>query len=103
MKDFTFTNGTFVPAGTMICVSGFSTHHNEVRLVFQLHDIHWQRHHKVVYYNPEQFDGLRFFRMREAEGEAVKYQAASLGLDYVPFGTGRHAWSVLYHVAVSAR
>jgi hypothetical protein len=33
--------------------------------------------------------------MRQAEGEAAKYQAVSLGLDYVPFGTGRHAWLVV--------
>lgn len=50
--------------------------------------------HKENYPNPEQFDGCRFSRMREAEEEKVKYQTVALGLDYVTFGNGRHAWSL---------
>lgn len=74
VKDFTFSNGTVIPAGNTIVVAGYAMHHDEEN-----------------YPNPEQFDGCRFSRMREAEEEKVKYQTVALGLDYVTFGNGRHA------------
>ena len=44
------------------------------------------------YPNPETFDGFRFHKIREQEGESSKYLITSLDLDYVLFGHGRHAW-----------
>ncbi|KAG5653878.1 hypothetical protein H0H81_009700 [Sphagnurus paluster] len=75
MKDFTFSDGTFVPKGNMIAVPNYAIHHDEEN-----------------YTNPNTFDGFRFSRMREnEEGGATKHQAATLGLDYIAFGNGRHA------------
>lgn len=30
--------------------------------------------------------------MRDTEGDGFKYQAVSLGLDFIAFGNGKHAW-----------
>lgn len=45
------------------------------------------------YANPETFDAFRFFNMRAEDKESVKSQFVPLGLDWVTFGIGRHAWS----------
>ncbi|THU83561.1 cytochrome P450 [Dendrothele bispora CBS 962.96] len=74
MKDFTFSDGTTIPAGNTLGACGFSIHHDERN-----------------YPNPEEFDGFRHFRKHEAENEPVRYQLASLSADYVVFGVGRHA------------
>ncbi|KAF8955284.1 cytochrome P450 [Flammula alnicola] len=74
LKDFTFSNGVTVPAGTHVAVATYSTHVDE-----------------TTYTNPDKFEGFRFAEMREAEGEGTKHQMVSLSHDYVTFGTGRHA------------
>ena len=38
------------------------------------------------------FDGFRFAKMSEKEGDSSKYTLVSLDLDYLLFGHGRHAW-----------
>ena len=40
------------------------------------------------------FDGFRFARMREAEGEGTKHQYVNTSTEYVSFGHGKHAWYV---------
>ncbi|KAF8957287.1 cytochrome P450, partial [Flammula alnicola] len=74
LKDFTFSNGVTVPAGTHMAVATYSTHVDE-----------------TSYANPDKFEGFRFAEMREEEGESTKHQMVSLSHDYVTFGTGRHA------------
>lgn len=83
LKDFTFSDGTFVPAGNYISIASDALHHDEIH-----------------YPNPKEFRGFRFAEMREDEGEGFKYQAASLGLDRVTFGVGRHAWYVIPSVPI---
>lgn len=73
-KDFTFSDGTTVPAGSMVVVP-FNPVHTD----------------GDNYVNPDKFDGFRFERMRAQEGEEAKHQLLSLGVDYVLFGHGRHA------------
>ncbi|KDR68411.1 hypothetical protein GALMADRAFT_231377 [Galerina marginata CBS 339.88] len=74
LKDFTFSNGVTVPAGTHIAVATFSTHMDE-----------------RIYDNPYEFRGFRFAEMRQEIGESTKHQMVSLSPDYVTFGTGRYA------------
>ncbi|KAF8913740.1 cytochrome P450 [Gymnopilus junonius] len=74
IKDFTFSNGITIPAGTHIAVATNSTHMDGRK-----------------YRNPEEFKGFRFAEMREQEGESKKHQMVSLSLDFGTFGTGRHA------------
>lgn len=78
LKDFTFSDGTTIPAGNFVAVASLSTHLD-----------------KINYESPDQFRGFRFADLREDEGESFKHSAVSLGLDWVTFGIGRHAWYVI--------
>ncbi|KAF9559724.1 cytochrome P450 [Agrocybe pediades] len=74
MKDFTFSNGVTVPAGTHVAVAVNASHMDD-----------------HVYDDPQVFKGFRFVDMRDEEGENIKHQIVSLSPDYLTFGTGRHA------------
>ncbi|KAE9395448.1 cytochrome P450 [Gymnopus androsaceus JB14] len=74
LQDFTFSNGTTVPAGVTISVPSYVHHHDE-----------------ALYENAYTFDAFRFYNMRSREGESIKHQAISPNFDYLTFGTGRHA------------
>ncbi|KAJ7359569.1 cytochrome P450 [Mycena albidolilacea] len=74
MKDFTFSDGTTVPAGALIGIPILSEHHDETN-----------------YTNAGVFDGFRFSRMREQAGEGIKHQMVTPTPDYLSFGLGRHA------------
>lgn len=70
MKPFTFSDGTLIPAGTLISVSSGSINTDENN-----------------YGHPLSFDPFRFARLREAgEGEALKHQLSSTSLSYLGFG-----------------
>ncbi|KAF9468817.1 cytochrome P450 [Collybia nuda] len=73
LKDFTFSNGTVIPAGYNIAAALAATHLDDAN-----------------YPNAREFDGFRFAQMREGEGESIKHQMVALSLDYITFGTGRH-------------
>ncbi|KAF9008808.1 cytochrome P450 [Cyathus striatus] len=75
VRDFTFSNGLFIPAGTHIAVASYAMHHDE-----------------ELYPASNKFDGFRFLEMRDGgEGDNMKHQMVSLALDYIAFGHGRHA------------
>ncbi|KAF8639979.1 hypothetical protein AX17_001225 [Amanita inopinata Kibby_2008] len=74
VRDFTFSDGTVVPAGNMLAVPLYAIHRDAEN-----------------YRDPGTFDGFRFANMREQEGEGVKHQMVSLDLDYLLFGHGCHA------------
>ncbi|KDR66030.1 hypothetical protein GALMADRAFT_162272 [Galerina marginata CBS 339.88] len=74
MKDFTFSNGVIVPAGTEIAAATYSTHMDNQN-----------------YDRPTEFQGFRFADMRDEVGESIKHQFVSLTPDFLTFGTGRHA------------
>ena len=44
-----------------------------------------------VYQDPEKFDGLRFYKLRQEPGNALKYQFATTSLESLHFGYGRRA------------
>ncbi|KAF4619512.1 hypothetical protein D9613_005419 [Agrocybe pediades] len=73
-RDFTFSNGITIPAGTHLAVATNCIHMDE-------------NHYK----EPGRFQGFRFAELREKEGEDLNHQMVSLSLDYGTFGTGRHA------------
>lgn len=75
LHDFTFSNGTTIPAGIIIASSPLAVHFNA-----------------SSYTNPNEFDAFRSFRKREKEGEGTKHQMVALGSDYIAFGVGKHAW-----------
>ena len=72
LKDYTFSDGTFIPKGTLIAAPTLSLHHD-----------------KNFYENPEVFEPFRFADMR---GDGPKHQFASTSMEYLPFGHGKHAW-----------
>ncbi|KAJ7918487.1 cytochrome P450 [Mycena leptocephala] len=74
VKDFTFSDGTTVPAGTLVGVPILAEHHD-----------------KANYVNGDMFDPFRFSRMREEMGEGFKYSMVTPSSDFLTFGIGRHA------------
>ncbi|KAJ7084985.1 cytochrome P450 [Mycena epipterygia] len=76
-EGFRFSDGTVIPYGSFVGVSG--------RLV---------QHDPAIYDQAGVFDGFRFSRMREEdkEGEGIfKCHMVSTAADHLPFGHGRHA------------
>ena len=79
MKDFTFSDGTFIPKGTMIGVATRSLHYDE-----------------KFYKNANVFQPFRFAEMHEEDTVGVKYQFVSTSIEYLPFGHGKQAWYVVF-------
>ncbi|KAK0187862.1 cytochrome P450 [Armillaria mellea] len=73
-KDFTFSDGTVVPAGAHVSVASAATHFDADK-----------------YEDPCEFKRWRFFEMREKDGESIHHQMVTLRLDYILFGIGRAA------------
>jgi cytochrome P450 len=75
-KDFTFSNGVTLPAGTLIAAPIAALHYNEKN-----------------YSNPHQFDGFRFSKIHEQPlSTGKKYFSVTTSIDYLAFGHGEHAW-----------
>ncbi|PBK82181.1 cytochrome P450 [Armillaria gallica] len=73
-KDFVFSDGTVVPAGSQIAVASLCTHLDEEN-----------------YEKPSEFRPWRFSGRRKQEGESIRHQMATPSLDFVFFGHGRSA------------
>ncbi|KAL0574343.1 hypothetical protein V5O48_007605 [Marasmius crinis-equi] len=74
LEEFVFTNGTVIPAGTLLATSPSALHFDE-----------------TFYSNPFEFDGFRSYRERQLEGENLKHQMVTPGPNYVTFGAGKQA------------
>jgi cytochrome P450 len=80
VKDFNFSDGTFIPAGTVLSLPMYATHHDEAN-----------------YSSPDVFDPYRFSRLREECGDGsggAKYQMVASGTENLTWGLGRHVWYV---------
>ena len=77
LKDFTFSDGTFIPKGAFVSAAAMATHYDDEN-----------------YENAHIFNPWRFSDMRSEDGEGTKHQMVSTSKEYVPFGHGRHAWCV---------
>ena len=77
LRPFTFSNGVTIPAGTLVAIPASATHTDE-----------------RLYPNPDEFDGFRFAKLRESEGNTAtsRYQTVSTSSEHLPFGLGRHTW-----------
>jgi cytochrome P450 len=77
LRPFTFSNGVTIPAGTHIAVPGSAAHRDE-----------------AIYHDPDTFDGFRFVKLRESEGDTTtsRYQSVSTSSEHLAFGLGRHTW-----------
>ncbi|KAI8990629.1 cytochrome P450 [Trametes punicea] len=74
LKDVRLHDGTLIPRGSILLVAADATHHDD-----------------SIYADADVFDPFRFSRMREQDGEALKYQFVNTSLDYISFGHGKHA------------
>ncbi|KAJ7100090.1 cytochrome P450 [Mycena belliarum] len=74
VKDFTFSDGSTVPAGTLVGIPILAEHTDHAK-----------------YTDPDTFDPFRFARMREEAGEGTKHQMVTPAPDFLVFGLGRHA------------
>lgn len=78
MEDYTLSDGTFLPKGSVVSINAMSNHRNDRN-----------------YTNATSFDGFRFARKRENSTEdEAKHQMVATSSDYLAFGLGKHAWSV---------
>ncbi|KAI0002407.1 cytochrome P450 [Russula compacta] len=75
LRPFTFSNGVTIPAGTLVAIPASAVHGDE-----------------RIYPNPEKFDGFRFAKLRESEGDTTmnRYQMVSTSGEHLAFGLGRH-------------
>jgi hypothetical protein len=73
-SGYTFANGLHLPHDSWIGVPTFAIHHDP-----------------DYYEDPLKFDGFRFSKIRQEEGEELKHQMVSTNLHYLNFGHGRHA------------
>jgi hypothetical protein len=78
LLDFTFLDGTFIPAGTVI-----SVHSDGVHLDPQ------------TYEDPLRFDGFRFIKMKERavlqDYPDKNFEVVTINSGFVAFGQGKHA------------
>lgn len=75
MKNLVLSDGTFIPKGTRLVVPTRAIHHDH-----------------SVYENADAFNPFRFSNPEDGEGENPRVQLTSVTQDYLPFGTGKHAW-----------
>ncbi|KZT24788.1 cytochrome P450 [Neolentinus lepideus HHB14362 ss-1] len=72
LKDWTFSDGTFIPKGTSIAACATPVHMDE-----------------TVYPDPQKFDAYRFYRMMEHhDSEVGQHLLVKTSLEYLPFGHG---------------
>ncbi|EMD34612.1 hypothetical protein CERSUDRAFT_158140 [Gelatoporia subvermispora B] len=73
LKDLHLSDGTHVPAGTVLVAAALPMHGDD-----------------EYYPNAADFDPFRFSKMRE-DGEGTKHQFVSTSVKYISFGHGKHA------------
>jgi Cytochrome P450 len=72
-----FSNGVTIPPGTLVAFPHSAVHSSG-----------------EIYANPEEFDGLRFSKLRDKEGDVLStaHRAVTTSSEMMAFGFGRHAW-----------
>ncbi|KZT10575.1 cytochrome P450, partial [Laetiporus sulphureus 93-53] len=74
LQDYTLSDGTYLPAGTLVAGAALATHYDE-------------KHYKRA----DVFEPFRFSDMCAEESERMKHQFVSTSPEYIPFGHGKHA------------
>ena len=75
-KSHTFSDGTFIPKGTLVSATSRAAHFDEEN-----------------YDNPDIFDPWRFAKMEKVDGsESLRNQFVNTHPEFLTFGLGKHAW-----------
>ncbi|KAK7457240.1 hypothetical protein VKT23_010540 [Stygiomarasmius scandens] len=74
MSDFTFSDGTTVPSGTIVAAATWPILRDD-----------------KIYPNGAEFKPFRFAEMREEDGESTKHHFTTVNSEWMFFGQGRHA------------
>lgn len=85
LKDFTFSDGTFIPKGTLVGIATRSIHYED-----------------KCYENANVFKPFRFAEISEKNEEGGKDQFVTTTMDYLVFGHGKHAWYVAFFFSSSS-
>ncbi|RTE71224.1 hypothetical protein BHE90_014368 [Fusarium euwallaceae] len=85
-KDIVLSSGFRIPSGTTLEVATGAIGMD-----------------REIYDDPAVFDGLRFWRMRQTESEAVKHQFTSVSPGDLDWGYGRHACPGRYMAEVTIK
>ena len=93
LKDFTFSDGTTVPAGTFISAATNATHNDEVRgsISLVIPESYWYIRQNI-YPNANEYHGFRFAEIKSEEGDELGQNMVKPNPEYVIFGYGKHAW-----------
>ena len=76
LEDYTLSDGTFLPKGTLLAINPFADHHNE-----------------ELYDSPNEFRPFRYAEKREESvEESTRNQMVATATSYLAFGHGKHAW-----------
>ena len=78
MEPIVFSDGTYVPKGTVMIAPTIQTHHDE-----------------ALYDDPWVFNAWRFESLRDEDESGLKHQFSTTSPEYIAFGHGKHAWYVL--------
>lgn len=97
-EGFRFSDGTLIPYGSFLSVSGRMIQHDPGNLFSEQTFQHYVTEDisTANYDHAEVFDGFRFSRMREEQSQTAdegffKSHMISTGPAHLPFGHGKHA------------
>lgn len=80
VQNFTFSDGTFIPKGTIVSVA--------MEGIYKDDDI---------YPDAQTFRPFRFADMHDPDnGTGEQLSMVNTGINWLPFGHGKHAWSVRF-------
>ncbi|PAV15395.1 cytochrome P450 [Pyrrhoderma noxium] len=75
LKDYTLSDGTHLPKGTLVAVNSHAVHHNS-----------------ELYDNPNEFQPFRYSSIRDQSlEESTRNQMVATASSYIGFGHGKHA------------
>ncbi|KAH7006757.1 cytochrome P450 [Ilyonectria destructans] len=83
-SDIHLSTGHTLPKGTRICFSAFAVQTDPRTTTFS------PEYNPAGYTPPDQFDGMRFYNLRNMPGKESRHQFATAGPESLTFGYGNH-------------
>ncbi|KAK5991519.1 Cytochrome P450 monooxygenase ascG [Cladobotryum mycophilum] len=83
-SDLTLSTGHTLPKGTRICFASFAVHTDPKTTTYS------PEYNPAGYTHPDEFDGLRFYNLRNMEGKETRHQFSTSNAESLVFGYGNH-------------